>query len=229
MAPGHETPRGGQGGPRRAGSRSPRPSGEVCAESPRLEGSPETGGVPPSGAGPDQNGTCSGGGIGGEVCTESPRLEGSPETGGVPPSGAGPDQNGTCSGGGIGRKFRPGRSTIRFRLGRTQVCGTPIGLHRDKKLGFSRFVGRRTAAGNRISSHITRLLSDIFAFRFSRAYNVVVTDIRGSTAGPFSPSPLRDMVGGIARKSKKRFRFILEEFEWYIAGEKEKDLSAAST
>ena len=96
-------------------------------------------------------------------------------------------------------------------------------------MGFSRFVGRRTAAGNRISSHITRLLYDIFAFLFSLAYNVVVTDIRGSTAGPFSPSPLRDMVGGIARKSKKRFRFILEEFEWYIAGEKEKDLSAAST
>ena len=190
--PGHETPRGGQGGPRRARGRSPRPSGEVCAE--------------------------------------SPRLEGSPEIGGVPPSGAGPSQNGTCSGGGIGRKFRPGRSTVKFRLGRTQVCGTPINLHRDKKLGSSRFVGRRTAAGHRISSHITHLLYDIFAFLFSLAYNVVVTDIRGHTAGPFSPSSLRDMVSGIARKSKTRFCFILEEFEWYIAGEKEeKDLSAAST
>ena len=43
---------------------SPRPSGDVCAEPLRLEGSPETRGVPSSGAGPSQNGNCSRGGIG---------------------------------------------------------------------------------------------------------------------------------------------------------------------
>ena len=60
MAPGHETPRARQGDAPRAGGRSPRPSGDVCAEPLRLEGSPETRGVPSSGAGPSQNGTCSG-------------------------------------------------------------------------------------------------------------------------------------------------------------------------
>ena len=52
MAPGHETPRARQGGAPRAGGRSPRPSGDVCAEPSRLEGSPETRGVPSSGLGP---------------------------------------------------------------------------------------------------------------------------------------------------------------------------------
>ena len=65
MAPGHKkTPRARQGGAPRARGRSPRPSGDVCAKPLRLEGSPETRGVRSSGAGPSQNGTCSGGGIG---------------------------------------------------------------------------------------------------------------------------------------------------------------------
>ena len=55
------------GGAPRAGGRSPRPSGDMCAEPLRLEGSPETRGVPSSGAGPSQNGTCSGGGIGRKI------------------------------------------------------------------------------------------------------------------------------------------------------------------
>ena len=50
-----------------ATGRSPRPSGDVCAEPLRHEGSPETRGVPSSGAGPSQNGTCSGGGIGRKI------------------------------------------------------------------------------------------------------------------------------------------------------------------
>ena len=62
--PGLETPRVRQGGVPRARGRSPRPSGDVCAEPLRPEGSPETRGVPSSGAGPSQNGTCTGGGIG---------------------------------------------------------------------------------------------------------------------------------------------------------------------
>ena len=49
------------GGAPRSGGRSLRPSGDVCAE---PLGSQETRGVPSSGAGPSQNGTCSGGGIG---------------------------------------------------------------------------------------------------------------------------------------------------------------------
>ena len=57
MAPGHETPHSCQGGVLRAGGRSPRLSDDVCAEPLRLEGSPETRGVPCSGAGPSQNGT----------------------------------------------------------------------------------------------------------------------------------------------------------------------------
>ena len=51
------------GGALRAGGRSPRPSGNVCAEPLRLEGCQETRGVPSSGVGPSQNGTCSGCGI----------------------------------------------------------------------------------------------------------------------------------------------------------------------
>ena len=68
MAPGHETPRARRGGAPWTGGRSPRPSGDVCAEPLRLEGSPETRGVPSSGAEPFQNGTCSGGGIGRKTC-----------------------------------------------------------------------------------------------------------------------------------------------------------------
>ena len=67
MAPGHETPRARQGGAPRAGGRCPRPSGDVCAEPLRLEGSPETRDVSSSGAGPSQNGTCSGGSIGRKI------------------------------------------------------------------------------------------------------------------------------------------------------------------
>ena len=63
MAPGHETPRARQGGAPRAGGRSPRPSGGVCAEPLHLKGSLETRGVPSSGARPSQHGTCVGGGI----------------------------------------------------------------------------------------------------------------------------------------------------------------------
>jgi len=41
MAPGHETPLAHQeDAPRAGGGRSPRPSGDVCAEPWRLEGSP---------------------------------------------------------------------------------------------------------------------------------------------------------------------------------------------
>ena len=64
---GNETPQAHQGGAPRAGGRSPHPSGDVCAEPLRLEGSPETRGVPFSGAGPFTNGTCLGGGIGSEI------------------------------------------------------------------------------------------------------------------------------------------------------------------
>ena len=64
MAPGLETPRARRGGASRARGRSPRPSGDVCAKPLRLEGSPETRGVPSSRAGPSLNGTRSGGGIG---------------------------------------------------------------------------------------------------------------------------------------------------------------------
>ena len=60
-------PRARRGGAPRAGGRSPRPSGDVCAESLWFEGSPETRGVPSSGAGPSQNGTCLGGGIGSKI------------------------------------------------------------------------------------------------------------------------------------------------------------------
>ena len=64
MAPGRESPRARRGDAPRAGACSPRPSGDVCVEPLRLEGSPETRGVPSSGAGSSHNGTCSGGGIG---------------------------------------------------------------------------------------------------------------------------------------------------------------------
>ena len=64
MAPGHERPPARRGGAPWAEGRSPRSSGDVCAEPLRLESSPATRGVPSSGAGPSQNGTCSGGGIG---------------------------------------------------------------------------------------------------------------------------------------------------------------------
>ena len=63
MAPGHATTRARRGGAPRARGRGPRPSGDVCAEHLRIEGSPEPRGVPSSEAGPSQNGTCSGGGI----------------------------------------------------------------------------------------------------------------------------------------------------------------------
>ena len=66
-APGHETPRARRGGVPSAGGRSPRPSDDVCAEPVRLKGSPETRGVPSSRAGPSQNGTFSGDGIGGKI------------------------------------------------------------------------------------------------------------------------------------------------------------------
>ena len=67
IAPGQEIPRARRGGAPLAGGRSPRPSGDVCAEPLRLEGSPETQGVPSSGAGPSQNGTCSECGIGRKI------------------------------------------------------------------------------------------------------------------------------------------------------------------
>ena len=68
MAPEHETPRARRGGAPRAGGRSPLLA--TCAPSAeplRLEGSPETRGVPSSGSGPSQNGTCSGRGIGRKI------------------------------------------------------------------------------------------------------------------------------------------------------------------
>ena len=69
MAPRHEAPRVRQGGDSRAGDRSPRPSGDVCAEPLRLKVSPESRGVPSSGTGPSQNGACSGGGISRKIRT----------------------------------------------------------------------------------------------------------------------------------------------------------------
>ena len=63
MAPGHETPRARRGGAPPVEDRSPRSSGDVCIEPLRPEGSLETRGVPSSGVGPSQNGTCSGCGI----------------------------------------------------------------------------------------------------------------------------------------------------------------------
>ena len=63
MVPGDETPRARQGGAPSAGGRNARPSDDVSAEPLRLDVSPETRGVPSSGAGPSQNRTCSGGGI----------------------------------------------------------------------------------------------------------------------------------------------------------------------
>ena len=62
--PGLETPRARQEGVPRAKGRSPRPSGDVRAEPLRLEGFPQTRGVPSSGTGTSQNGTCLGAGIG---------------------------------------------------------------------------------------------------------------------------------------------------------------------
>ena len=59
-APGHEAPRNLWGGAPRAGGRISLPSGDVCAEPLRLEAFSETRGVPSLGAGPSQNGTCSG-------------------------------------------------------------------------------------------------------------------------------------------------------------------------
>ena len=58
------TPRARRGGVPRAGGRSPRTSGDVCAEPFCLEGSRETRGLPSSVAWRPQIGTCSGGGIG---------------------------------------------------------------------------------------------------------------------------------------------------------------------
>ena len=59
------------GGAPRAGGRSPRPSDDVCAEPSRLESSLETRGVARSGAGPFQNRSCCGGGIGGKIRARS--------------------------------------------------------------------------------------------------------------------------------------------------------------
>ena len=52
MAPGHKTPRARRGVATRARGRSPRPSGNVCAEPLRLEDSPETQAFPPRGLSP---------------------------------------------------------------------------------------------------------------------------------------------------------------------------------
>ena len=165
MAPGHETPRARRRGAHRAGGRRPRPSGDVCAESLRLEGSPETRGVPSSGAGPSQNGTCSGGDIGRKiraggsainyfwfgrtrVCIALVSLHRVEEwvlSGKKSYHGA--SQSGTCLGGGIGSKIRAGKSTLNyFRFGKTRIYTyTPVRLHRVKeKHGL--FGGRTTAS-----------------------------------------------------------------------------------
>ena len=133
MAPGHETRRARRGGAPRAGGRSPRPSGDVCAEPLRLEGSLETRGVPCSGVGPSQNRRCSGDGIGRKsragrsaanyfrfgrtrVCITPVSLHRVEELviSGQNRSkqayhGAFPERN--VHGGGIGSKIRAGRST----------------------------------------------------------------------------------------------------------------------
>ena len=67
MAPAHETPRARQGGAPRPGGHSPHRSSDVCAEPLRVGDYPEARGVPSSGAGPSQNGTCSGGGTGRKI------------------------------------------------------------------------------------------------------------------------------------------------------------------
>ena len=54
MVRGHEILRARQGAAPRAGGRSPSPSGDIWAEPLRLDGSPETRGVPSSGAGPSR-------------------------------------------------------------------------------------------------------------------------------------------------------------------------------
>ena len=132
MAPGHETPRARRGVAPRAGGRNPRPSGDVCAEPLRLEGSPETQGIPSSGAGPSQNGTCSGGSIGKKsrarrsaanysrfgrtrVCitpVSLHRVEECVISGQYRSKQSYHDasQSGTCLGGGIGSKIRAGKS-----------------------------------------------------------------------------------------------------------------------
>ena len=140
MTPGHETPRARRGGAPRAEGRSPCPSGDVCAEPLRLEGSPETRGVPSSGAGPSRNGTCSGGDIGRKiraggsainyfwfgrtrVCIALVSLHRVEEwvlSGKKSYHGA--SQSGTCLGGGIGSKIRAGKNTANyFRFWRTRV------------------------------------------------------------------------------------------------------------
>ena len=132
FTPGHETPRARRGGAPRPGGRSPCPSGDVCAEPLRLEGSPETRGVPSSGAGPSQNGTCSGGGIGRTtragrstvkyfrfgrtiVCITPVSLHRVKEwvlsrQNRSKQSYHGASQSGTCLRGGIGSKIRAGKS-----------------------------------------------------------------------------------------------------------------------
>ena len=131
LAPGHEPPRARWGGAPRAGGRSLRPSGDVCAEPLRLEGSPETRDIPSSGAALSQNRTCSGGGIGSKiragrsavnyfrfgrtrVCITPVSLHRVEEwviSGQYrsKQSYHGASQSGTCLGGGIGSKIRAGK------------------------------------------------------------------------------------------------------------------------
>ena len=129
------------------------------------------------------------------------RLEGSPENRSIFFSGAGRSLNGTCSGGGIVRKIRSGRNTVIYiRFGRSRVCLTPNGLHRERTGSF-RFFGKKPASSNISSSRIIHLICYIFVLLFSLAYYVVVTNIRDHIAGPSPPCPLRSIVGGILPKS----------------------------
>ena len=144
MALGHETPRARRRSAPRAGGRCLNPFGDVCAEPLRLEGLPETRGVPSSGDWPSQNVTCSGGGIGRtiragrnavnyfrfgktRVCIAPVSLHRMEEWvlsghNRSKQSYHGASMSGTCLGGGLGSKIRAGKIAVKyFRSGRTRV------------------------------------------------------------------------------------------------------------
>ena len=70
MVQGDEPPRVHERGASKAGGRSQRPSGDVCAKPLRLEHYLDARGVPSSGAGPSQNRACLG------ICIGSTILAG---------------------------------------------------------------------------------------------------------------------------------------------------------
>ena len=117
---------------------------------------------------------------------------------------------------------------ICFRFGETRVCMTRMSLNRVKKDCFQVLWGKNCI--ERASSRIIHyLVYNNFSLLFSRAYYVAVTHVRGHIAGSCSPSPLPAMVGGIP---PSRYIYIFLQWKilkFYIAGEHERDPSAAST